>query len=145
MDKPKFSAAKIASLHIAYRQAVYEIYRDRQIIKLYIGKYNLQLEHLLNNYNAKTWSLITAFNPYSQCLSQAENLQRHQELIEYLQPLPFTIFDACGKDKRGDWIPEQSLFIMGINFRQAREIGRKFEQNAIVCGKLGKPAQLQWL
>ena len=145
MDKPKFSAVEIASLHSAYQQTVYEVYCDRQTIKLYIGKYNLQLERLLKNYNAKTWSLITAFNPYSQCLPQAENLQRHQALIEYLQPLPFTIVDACGKDKRGDWIPETSLFIIGISLSQARKTGLKFEQNAIVYGELGKPAELQWL
>ena len=145
MEQPKFSAIEIANLHIAYQQAVYEAHCDRDKIKLYIGKRNPKLERLLKSLQAKTWALITASNPYSQCLSESENLQRHQELIEYLQPLSYSIFDAWGKDQLGDWTPEKSVLIIGIDSLQAKTIGRRFEQNAIVYGELGKPAQLQWL
>lgn len=143
--KPQFSAAEIASLQTAYQQAIYEVYYDREKIQLRIGKNNPQLERLLKDCHCTTWALITAFNPYSQCLSEIENLQRHQSLIEYLQPLQFTMFDALGKDDNGDWIPEKSIIIVGINLTQAREIGLRFEQNAIVYGELGKPPELQWL
>jgi hypothetical protein len=41
---------------------------------------------------------------------------------------------GVGEDPR--WEPERSLFIIGISKDDASEIGKKFEQNAIVYGKI---------
>lgn len=132
-------------LPTAYQQAIYEVYHDGQIIQLHIGEYSRQLDRLLKKHNCTTWTIITAFNPYSKCLSEAENQQRHQSLIKFLQPLQLTIIDALGRDKSGIWTPEKSLFILGIDRLKAIAIGQNFEQNAIVYGELGKPPELQWL
>ena len=135
----------MSDLQTAYQQAIYEVYNDRQTIQLRIGEYSPQLNRLLEKYNCTTWTIITAFNPYSQRLSESENSQRHQSLIEFLQPLQLTIIDALGRDKSGSWTPEKSFFILGIDRLKAIDIGRNFEQNAIVYGELGKPPKLQWL
>ncbi len=92
-----------------------------------------------------TWALITAANPYSKPLSELENQQRQQKLIEYLQELPWSWLDAVGKDRSGVWTPEPSLLILGIDRFEAIAVGRKFEQNALVYGELNQPAELQWL
>ncbi|MDJ0594896.1 MAG: DUF3293 domain-containing protein [Pleurocapsa sp. MO_226.B13] len=143
--QPKFTEAEITSLQTAYQKAIYEVYYGKETIKLEIGKYNPRLGRLLEESNCTSWALITAFNPYSQPRSPTENQQRHQSLIEHLQSLPFILIDALGKDPNGDWTPETSVLIVGIKLIQAKEIGRKFAQNAIVYGELGKPPELQWL
>ena len=145
MDKPEFSTAEIDRLQVAYQQAVYEVDCNTERIELHIGRHSSRLQQLLDKHKFDTWALITAFNPYSQCLSASANLLRHQNLIEYLQPLPFKTFDAWGKDEAGSWTPEKSVLIMGISRIQAREIGRKLQQNAIVYGEAKKPPELLWL
>ena len=145
MDRPEFSTVEIDRLHAAYQQAVYEVDCGTEKFELRIGRYSFRLEQLLNKYKFDTWALITAFNPYSQCLSATTNLLRHQKLIDYLRLLPFKIFDAWGKDEAGIWTPEKSVLIMGIPRIQAKEIGRKLEQNAIVYGEAKKTPELLWL
>ena len=143
--KPQLTTAEITALDKAYRQTIYEIYHSQQTIQLYIGQLNARLDRLLLKCDRTTWALITAFNPYSQCLSPAENQLRHQALIKYLQPLRLTTIAAAGKDPHGLWTPEQSVCALGITPIQAQETGRVFEQNALVYGELGKSPQLEWL
>lgn len=143
--QPQFTQTDIDSLQTAYQEAIYEVYDAEQIISLRIGELHPLLDCLLTNYHCTTWALITAFNPFSRCLSASENQQRHLRLSEYLQPLNFPLIEAVGKDQHGEWTPEQSLLILGIPLSQGMNIGRLFEQNALVYGELGKRAQLQWL
>jgi hypothetical protein len=48
--------------------------------------------------------------------------------------------EGIGRD--GVWLHEESLFVMGITEREARRLGRKFGQLAIVVGHLKFPARL---
>ena len=144
-SKPQFTAKEIAALYSFYQDAVYEVYYGDLTIQLFIDRSNSKLDLILKRYNCNAWALITAFNPYSQCLSAAENQQRHQNLIELIRSHNLTFFDAVGKDKDGVWTPEQSIFIVGINLKQAIAIGNRFQQNAIVYGELEKRSQLVWL
>ncbi|PSB11125.1 hypothetical protein C7B62_06760 [Pleurocapsa sp. CCALA 161] len=142
-----------AALQTAYEQAIYEVYYGQETIKIYIGEYCRPLDYLIAKCdyaprsltNRPTWALITAANPYSKPLSELENQQRQQKLIEYLQELPWSWLDAVGKDRTGVWTPEPSLLILGIDRFEAIAIGQKFEQNALVYGELNQPAELQWL
>jgi Protein of unknown function (DUF3293) len=145
MSQPQFTEQEIASLQMAYQEAIYEVYFGQEIIQLSIGKHNLALDGLLSKHDGSSWALITAHNPYSQSLSARENQQRHQSFREFLLTLNLTIFDAVGKDKDGVWTPELSVLIVSIELIKAIALGRKFQQNAIVYGELGKPIQLIWL
>lgn len=145
MSKPQFTEKEIADLQEAYEKAIYEVYYQGETIQLSIGKHNPNLDRILKEHSCTTWALITAFNPYSQCLSAVENQQRHQNLIELARSQNMTYFDAVGKDKDGLWTPEQSIFIVGIELESAIALGNRFEQNAIVCGKLNKTVKLLWL
>jgi hypothetical protein len=145
MSQPRFTQQEIADLQIAYQEAIYEVYLGKETIKLFIDKHNLVLDRLLKTYDCYTWALITAHNPYSQCLSALENQQRHQSLIEFVPALNLTIFDAVGKAKNSAWTPEQSILIVGIKLAEAIALGQQFQQNAIVYGELGQSTQLIWL
>ena len=145
MLQPKFTVTEIAALERAYREAIYEVYSDRETIQLSIDRSCPKLDALIRQQNYTNWALITAHNPYSQSLSAIENQQRHQQLVEHLQQLEFSWLPAVGKDRYGIWTPEQSLCILGIELDRAIAIGRKFAQNAIVYGELNKPAKLKWV
>ena len=144
-SKPQFTEKEIADLQEAYQDAVYKVYYDHETIQLSIGQYNRRLDLVLEKYECTTWALMTAFNPYSQCLSAIENQQRHQDLFELVRSLGLIMFDAVGKDKDGVWTPEKSLFILNIERDQAIAIGQKLQQNAIVFGELKDAPRLVWL
>ena len=143
--QPQFTQAKIASLQTAYEEAVYEVYNGEDTIELSVGKYCPELDRIFPAEDCPGWALITACNPYSRCLSEAENRQRHQKLLEYLSGLQYTSLAAVGKDKNNVWTPEQSLLIFWLNRPQAIAIGRQFQQNAIVYGELHQPVELLWV
>ncbi len=51
-------------------------------------------------------------------------------------------FEGHGVGQDPTWEPELSLFIIGISKDDVLEIGKKFEQNAIVYGKLNNSPEL---
>ena len=144
-SKPQFTEKEIADLHQAYGEAIYEVYYNGETIQLLINRLNPKLDIILEEYHCTTWALVTAFNPYSQCLSTAENQQRHQSLIELVRSQNLAFIDAVGKDQDEVWTPERSIFIMGIELQSAIALGNRFQQNAIVFGELGKLSKIGWL
>lgn len=144
-NRAKLTQAEIATLKMAYEQAIYEVYYGQETIQIKIGKNCPSLDYLIAQGDYPTWALITAANPYSQPLSERENQCRYQRLSKHLQGLQLPLIPAVGKDQTGVWTPELSWLILGITRPQAIAIGRKFEQNAIVYGELNQAAELQWL
>ena len=145
MIQRQYTVDELAALQTAYEQAIYEVYSDGSTIQLHIGHCCPKLDALLIQRGCNSWTLITAYNPYSQCLSAPENQQRHQRLVKYIQKLELLSLPAVGRDTDGIWTPEQSLCIFGVRLQQAISIGQKYAQNAIVYGELNRPVELQWL
>ena len=143
--KPQLTPKEIARLTKAYRETIYEIEDHGETIQLYIGQSNRQIDRLLTKANHTGWAIITAFNPYSQCLSESENRERHQNLLEYVRSLKLKAIAGINKDPSGDWVPEISLMVIGIERQQAIAIGQKYQQNAVVFGELGQPPELLWI
>ena len=84
-SKPQFIDKEAIALQTAYEQAIYEVYTECQTIQFRIGDRCLKIDSLLDRQNYRTWALITAYNPYSQCLSETENQQRYCKLIYCLK------------------------------------------------------------
>lgn len=145
MSQPLFTEQQIADLHQAYRDAVYEVYHNRKTILLFIDRLNPKLDSILEKYHGNTWALITAHNPYSQCLPPVENEQRQLKLVEIVRANNLIFLDGVGKDQNNLWTPEPSIFIVNIELEQAIAIGQEFQQNAIVWGEFGKKSKLLWL
>ena len=122
----------------AYKNTKYKVFQDDIVIE--IDKLNDKLKELLNKYNSTEWAFITAFNPYSKALNQDENIERHNELKELTNS--YIIFEGHGVGKDPTWEPESSLLIIGITKEDAILIGNKFEQNAIVIGKVNSAPEL---
>ncbi len=146
MNKPSLMIQpKLAALDAAYGKTLYEVFCEKEIIQLRVNVKSLALDNLLQQYQATTWALITASNPYSEPLSKQENKLRNEALAAELKPRYINLFSAVGRDESGDWLPEESLFVMGINRADAVEIGKKYSQNAILYSEIGKPPELLWL
>lgn len=78
----------------------------------------------------RPWAIITAFNPQGYQVSEAENWERHGQLITETGSL--TRMEAYGTAPK--WQREYGFLLVGINLEKACEIGRKFDQAAIVYG-----------
>jgi hypothetical protein len=122
----------------AYKNTKYKVFEPDVIIE--IGKSNQDLNNLLLKYNSNEWAFITAYNPYSRVLTNNENRTRHDELKVLTKH--YKTFEGHGVGEDPTWEPELSLFIIGISKDDASLIGKKFEQNAIVYGKINFAPEL---
>jgi hypothetical protein len=122
----------------AYKNTKYIVFEHDLIIK--IGKLNQCIDKLILQYNSNEWAFITAFNPYSKVLTEKENQLRHHKLKELTKN--YVTFEGHGVGEDPTWDPELSLLIIGISKDEALIIGKQFEQNAIVYGKINETPQL---
>lgn len=125
----------------AYNKTEFRVYSPPLIIK--IGIANEELRELLVSANATKWAYITAFNPFSKILTEVENLKRHEELKEKIGNYSFYEGEGVGEDKT--WEPEISLLVVDIPLNYAIEIGKLYEQNAIVFGEINGVPELKML
>ncbi|MCB1736519.1 MAG: DUF3293 domain-containing protein [Gammaproteobacteria bacterium] len=86
-------------------------------------------------------AVITACNPHSRRLSEAENQSRQGVLAELLGWHRFPIFPATGIGDEGDW-SEPGFLIVGVSRSMAVSIGRCCQQNAVIYAEAGGPAEL---
>lgn len=126
------------SLIEAYKNTKYIVFEPTLTIE--IGKLNQEIDEIIIKHNSNAWAFITAYNPYSRVLTNDENRVRHEELKDLTKN--YMTFEGHGVGEDPIWEPELSLFIIGITRDEASKIGKKFEQNAIVCGELNNSPEL---
>jgi len=124
----------------AYLATCYEV-KDLGL-KIKIGDSNWHLEEFLVDNNVFTWAFISAYNPYSQVFSPSENEARHLQLIEAVQKLDKVFIEGFGVPADEKWDAEKSLLILDIKRADAIFLGKKMEQIAVVCGRLGGVGEL---
>jgi hypothetical protein len=125
----------------AYSETDFKVYDPSITIK--IGIMNPDLDKLLKQYDVREWAYITAWNPYSVPTSiktnEEKNLQLKIELSNYI------ILEGEGVGTDPSWMPEKSFLVLGISKEQAIDLGRKYQQNAIVLGDLNSTPTLLWI
>lgn len=112
---------------------------------LHVGQRSSPLDALLTERGAQAWALITAHNPRSQRLPDHENAQRAQALAAAVRRLGYFALRTRARDKSGQWPDEQGLLVLDIRPAEAVELGRRFDQNAILVGRRGAAVELRWL
>ena len=142
---PKLSPQQYTALELAYQQTLYEVLAHERTITVRVDIRNVELDYLLQRHQRTDWTIVTAYNPYSQQLSAAENELRNMALTAVVEQSSFPYLKAIGRDPSGEWTPESSLFIMGMGGHGAIALGKQFEQNAILYGTLENPPKLVWL
>ena len=107
-----------------------------------IGQVSAELDALLDAHQVEEWTYITAYNPRSAQIDMAINEQRQCELTQEVMQAGYTIIQGRGVGQDESWPPEPSLLLLGIPRHAAVELGRKYEQNAIVVGQKSKAPEL---
>ena len=100
-----------------------------------------QLVKFLESQKAETWSIISAYNPYSQELSTDENQRRHGLLQQLLTELQSKFDPAVGRSIAGPW-EEPSFLVLDLSYDMAQSLGTVFEQNAVVFGERGAVVEM---
>jgi hypothetical protein len=136
-DTPKNLAAD-------YTYAVYTVIFKGREIRVYIGQSATELDMILMRHSSESYALITAYNPRSTLLSEAENQARNCQLSAELRQRGFEFLEGCGASSDGSWPSEPSFFIVGISEPEAVEVARMFDQHAIVYGEKGIAPRLVW-
>ena len=136
--------AQRATLERAYVATAFVADAPGGCIEIRIGRRHPDLDALLADNGVHAWAFITAWNPASRLLPDAENAVRQRQLHDDLAALRLTSFPGRGVPDRNDWPSEASLLVLGLAEDDARRIGLKHGQNAIVIGACGAAARLVW-
>ncbi len=132
------------SLEAAYRRTEYRVRAPEGTFTIHIGARCEVLEALLREVGARSWAFVTACNPRSQPLSDEVNARRQAQLLAMLSEQERALIPGEGVDPAGDWPAEASVLILDIERDEALELGRVWDQNAIVYGEGNGSAELLW-
>ena len=125
-----------------YKTADYYVFSEPSFI-LKIGISSKELRKLLIKLNVKFAAFITAFNPYSQELSLKENRLRNKKLEGKIQSLDLYYIKGDGRCGDSGEVGEESFLVFGLSKKQAINLGKESQQNAIVvCGTNATPSLL---
>lgn len=103
---------------------------------LKIGQNSKDLAEIHHTAGVSSSAFITAYNPYSAECTDEQNLEAQSRLLKSINLLGLKTIQGEGRDSKGKWPGEPSLLVLGCENAQAQELGRLFQQNAIVwCGE----------
>src|SRR5215203_2556843 len=131
-------AVRELALWDAYRHTTYVVALEDPI-PIRIGWNPRRLRRLLKAHNVSTWAFITAWNPGSVALPDAENARRNEALAGDLRRWTVVAGQGVGDDGTP---PEGSYLVLGIGREAAVAAARRYGQLAIVCGTLQTGAEL---
>ena len=115
----------------AYRETAYGITGDRPF-DLHIEVFSAELTALHAARRVTCSAFITACNPFSRVFDAQSNQSRHDQLRRALERRDLAFIEGAGEHPCNDWPEESSYLVLGISLKDASELGRQFEQNAIV-------------
>jgi hypothetical protein len=108
-------------------------------VDLILGKQSDELDSFLEKQGAESWAFISAWNPFSEQLSDEENQFRHEKMCNLLTSIKFSFCEGEGVSSDGKW-KERSALIVGASLEFGESLGALLGQNAIVYGEINKPA-----
>jgi hypothetical protein len=99
---------------------------------LNIGRASDELALWFKLNRADSAAFITAWNPFGEPASDAENHAAQQELLAEIKALGLPYLDGEGQDPSGLWPAEQSFLVFGIALDAAKKLAKQFRQNGFV-------------
>jgi hypothetical protein len=120
-----------ADLISAYESTNFHVNSEPTFI-LNVGKVSQELKELFKKNGVDSAAFITAWNPYSDSLSDAANDARNDPLKNELNLRSLKFIEGFGQDPLGQWAGENSFLVLGISLETSKKLGIQFEQNAIV-------------
>ncbi len=115
----------------AYEETDFIVHSTPEFI-LKIGHVSEGFRQILNLFKTSTAAYITAYNTYSNQLSNEENSERQTNLVKEIQSRGLNLIPGLGQHPDHKWEGEPSVLILGIAFEAAKKLARTYEQNAFV-------------
>ncbi len=116
----------------AYREAHYIVLDEGKEIRLQVDTINLELARLMSNKNARTASVLTAYNPHSEVKTKQENEHAQTRLRQMLREKGKAMLEAVGRDANERWEPEPSVLALDLTLKEAEILADEFGQNAFI-------------
>ena len=131
---PDMSASSKLDLGLvaAYRRTLFQVTGGSEPFTLQIDVPSAALDALHRANQVASSAFMTALNPRSELLADAENRRRQAELTAYLEERGLRWLSGIGVDPDSAWPGEESVLVLGMGYDVACEAGRHFGQNAIV-------------
>jgi hypothetical protein len=116
---------------LAYQQSEYRVFGTvPAILRVGVPCAELVILHEANQTDRSAF--ITACNPLGEVLNDAVNIRRQQALAAELSRQGLLMIPGVGQHPAGAWPGEPSYLIFGVTRTATQELGRQFEQNAIL-------------
>lgn len=131
-----------SNLIAAYRCTTYWVELPAGNVPIRIDQPTPRLDDWLRALGTDCWAYLTAFNPQSRMLAVSENTARQAELERELSSLGWIYCRGCGIGDDGQWPAEPSCCVAGLDVTPAIALGKRFEQAAVVVGRIHEAAQL---
>jgi hypothetical protein len=116
----------------AYEVTLYRVGAGEEAFNLRIGVLSGGLKDLYATTGQTCCVFITAYNPLGHEQSADANKVAHSQLVEALQALTSQTVSGAGVDPSGAWPEEISVLALGIDEMTARQLGKRFKQDAVV-------------
>lgn len=91
------------------------------------------------------WAVLTPCNPRSRRLSAKANARRLRQLERLLRRQGIRHWSSVNRDPRGRWPDEPGWLLLDAGCARLLKLGRRFRQNALLTGCVGRVARLCWL
>lgn len=115
----------------AYRETRYRVLGDTPMT-LRVDQPSAPLAALQRALGVASSAFITAANPFSQCCDDDANALRQQALARDVASLGMRAIEAAGEHPSNGWPTEPSFLVPGMSLMDARALGERYAQNAVV-------------
>ncbi|WP_316152572.1 DUF3293 domain-containing protein [Cupriavidus sp. BIC8F] len=124
------SAIDAATLQ-AYRETHYRVLGDLPMI-LRVDQPSAPLAALHRALGVASSAFITAANPFSLRCDDDANARRQQALAQDVARMGLRAIEAAGEHPANGWPAEPSFLVPGLSLEDARALGERYGQNAVV-------------
>ncbi|MCY1219383.1 hypothetical protein D9M69_455220 [compost metagenome] len=115
----------------AYRETHYRVLGDAPMT-LRVDQASAPLATLHELLGVACSAFITAANPFSQRCDDNANAARQQALAQDVAGIGLRAIEAAGEHPANGWPAEPSFLVPGLSLEDARSLGEKYGQNALV-------------
>ena len=137
--------ARDPALDAAYRATRYVVGLPAGEVIVRIGETSAALDRWLAAEGATVWAWLTADNPGSRRLPEAENAIRRAALDDALARAGWRGCRARAVPDDPAWPEEHGVLVPGLPRDAACGLAASFGQLAIVCGRHGAAPELAWI
>lgn len=116
----------------AYCKAEYRYAYGAKLTTLRIGEVSPELVKMYSETDLSSGVFITAHNPFGQRQSPLENEAANERLLTELESLTSYVAEGEWVDSSRDWSVEKGFFALGVSLETARNLGRQYQQDAVV-------------